>query len=353
MPLAEPDEPEPAAVRLNSAAPPDDLTRIDKLLLGQLGKFMALVPKILSTDQRRPVHDLRVSTRRLQQLLRVRFADPQSRKVRSLLGAFRRARRALGEWRICDVVLDQLAASERRRRRSETRAAWALVREHVISVRERETRRARKRLLKLELLRLVQNLKKLLDGPAGERTAATDESLRATIRSAHSRWQAALALAVKAPKVENVHAFRIEMKRLRYSIELADDLGVPGTKPVLDWLKSLQEAQGRWHDHRELDRMIVRALAEPEVLLAQTRTAVFLLTQVERGRVRDGPELKRLLSAATEGPERAEFDGWLVRYFEPPAEPAPSPAPPPSVAEPADAAGQPPQVTADKESQVV
>ena len=61
---------------------------------------------------------------------------------------------------------------------------------------------------------------------------------------------------VSVPKLgpSNLHAYRIEVKRLRYVLEMADsDRG--GRKPLLDELKLVQKTIGEWHDWMELSRI--------------------------------------------------------------------------------------------------
>src|SRR4030095_14775591 len=60
----------------------------------------------------------------------------------------RRVRRALGEWRNCDVLLDLVERRQRRVRGEAKRRAWELVRAHLLQKRTTEIARARKKLLR-------------------------------------------------------------------------------------------------------------------------------------------------------------------------------------------------------------
>ena len=74
---------------------------LERLLHDRLRKFMSLLPKVLAEDSVEAVHDLRVWSRRLQQVVSTLSTDPLTSETRTMVRALRRARRVLGGWRRC------------------------------------------------------------------------------------------------------------------------------------------------------------------------------------------------------------------------------------------------------------
>lgn len=291
--------------------------RLVNLLHKRQRRFGAVLTKVLSEQTPDAVHDLRVWSRRLQQTLAALFPDSRSHRLRSLRRTLRRARRALGEWRNCDVALQRLARKQRQTRSPEKRRAWALVIDSVRKRRQREVRRARRRLVRLDLFDLAEDVAAVLKAPSPSRDGSST-SPRDIVLAAHAQWQKALAGALEDRRVENIHAFRIQTKRLRYRIELLRDLGAPDTDVPLGWLSSLQDALGGWHDRLELGRCIAAALATPETLQDQPRMCIVLLKELEKENRLAAAELDRLMREASAGPRRTQFDAWTTLHGQAP-----------------------------------
>ena len=90
---------------------------LEHLLRKQLKKFVALVPVVLASGEPEAIHDARVASRRLQQAVSVFFPKPRVDDVKRLCRTPRKVRRALGEWRNCDVLLELVQGRQRRARR--------------------------------------------------------------------------------------------------------------------------------------------------------------------------------------------------------------------------------------------
>jgi len=294
-----------------------DRTRLVNLLRKRLRRFGALLAEVLGEQTPEAIHDLRVWSRRLQQTLTALFPESRSHRLRSLRRTLRRARRTLGAWRNCDVVLQRLARRQRQTRSPEKRRAWALVIDSVRKCREREVRRARRRLVRLGLFDLAEEVEALLKAPGASRDGAS-ASPPDVVSAARAQWQAALARALEDRRVENIHGFRIQTKRLRYRIELLRDLGAQDTAAPLEWLRSLQDALGGWHDRLELGRCIAEALATPETLQDQPRMSIILLKELERESRLGAVELDRLMREASDSPRRTRFDAWAALHDEAP-----------------------------------
>jgi CHAD domain-containing protein len=287
------------------------------LLRKRLRRFAALLAEVLGEQTPDAVHDLRVWSRRLQQTLAALFPASRSHRLRSLRRTLRRSRRALGAWRNCDVVLQRLARRQRQTRSSEKRRAWALVIDSVRNSRQQEVRRARKKLVRLDLFDLAEEVEALLKAPAASRDGASASPFD-IVSSARADWQAALSRALEDRRVENIHGFRIQTKRLRYRIELLRDLGGQDTDAPLEWLKSLQDTLGGWHDRLELGRCIAEALATPERLHDHPRMSIILLTELEKENRLAAAELDGLMREASDSPRRTQFDAWVAIHCEAP-----------------------------------
>ena len=272
-----------------------------RLLDTRLERFLSQASAVMGGDDPETVHDVRVWSRLLQQSLVALFPKPLPEKARRLRRTLRRVRRALGEWRDYDVVL-QLVVRERQRTRSPAkRQAWELVREYLREKRIRQVLRSRQKLLKHNLADFAGRAQRLLERPAGEESAqASVAPLHASIETAWTQWQSALAQAQDTRQARDIHMFRIATKRLRYRIELAHDLEDGDTQPLLDWLKELQEAVGAWHDRQTLHQAIAEALARPEFLPRETDAAHTLLAELERGHSRQGVTVDEIFRLARE-----------------------------------------------------
>ncbi len=313
--------------RSTSVTEAPDRTGLVKLLRKRLRRFLALVSEVLAGESPDAVHDLRVWSRRLQQTLTALFPESRSRKLRSLRRTLRRARRALGGWRNCDVVLQRLVRKERQARRPDKRRAWTLVIDFVRNTRERELRRARKRLLKLGLFSLAKEMEALIEAP-GSNGQVVSASLPEVVSVAGSQWQAALSRALEDRRVENIHGFRIQTKRLRYRLELLHDLGALDTSAAVEWLKSLQDGLGTWHDRRELGRAIAETLTKPEALQDEPRTAIMLLKELEKEQALAVAELEELMREASDSPRRAQFDACMAVWCHAPRQQTDEPSGP-------------------------
>ena len=294
----------------------DDLrARMQKLLAKQLRNFTMLFARVLAEEAPDPVHDLRVCTRRLQEILAALVPEKGSHKARSVRRTLRRVRRALGPWRNCDVALQWISRKERRISKPALKNGWKLARESIAIERERAIQSARRKLYKSGGIMLNQRIQQLTalsiqrlggDDPAGV--------VRRAVAGAAGQAQQALQRAQFDRSVLNIHALRIETKRLRYRIELARELGAVETAGLIRWFKLLQDRLGTWHDFQELSRFITRALAADEVLMMHPRLAIELLREVEKIHAASSREVEELLHTASESEGSRQLDTWLQSY---------------------------------------
>ena len=281
-----------------------------RLLRRRVKKFLALVPEVNAEAKPKTVHDARVWSRRLQQASTAFFPKPRPGKVRRLRRTPRRIRRALGEWRNCDVLLEIVARQRRRTRSEAKRRAWDLVRDYLLQKRSKEIARARKKLLRQDLRDYGARAQKLIDRPPEESPEVLMQRLSDSVRAAWSEWQSTLARALETRAVGDLHALRIATKDLRYRTELLYDVGYKDIKAQLKWLADLQEILGVWHDRQVLNQAVARALARPEFLLRELQGARILLAELEKDRGREAEEIEEIFRLATNHPGRQQMESW-------------------------------------------
>jgi CHAD domain-containing protein len=199
----------------------------------------------------------------------------------------------LGEWRNCDVLLEIVARQQRRTRSEAKRRAWAFVSDYLLEKRSKEVARAGKKLLRQDLGNYAALAHRLLRQPPDERPEILMQRLRDSVQGAWTQWQSALTRAQETRAVNDLHAFRIATKDLRYRTELFYDVGHKEMKAQLKWLADLQEAIGVWHDRKVLHEAVAEAVARAEILLNELQTARILLAELETDRSRQSQDAEK------------------------------------------------------------
>jgi CHAD domain-containing protein len=216
----------------------------------------------------------------------------------------------LGEWRNCDVLLDLVSRQQRRTRSDSKKQAWDLVREHLLQTRAKQVARVGKKLPRQDLVGYAALARDLTGRPPHENPEILLQRLCGSVQRAWTKWQSALARAQQTRAVNDLHAFRVATKDLRYRTELLYDLGHKEMKPQLKWLEELQDTLGIWHDRQVLNEAVARALARPEILLNELAAAQILLTELEKDRSRQGQDGETIFRLATEHPGHEQMDNW-------------------------------------------
>jgi CHAD domain-containing protein len=234
------------------------------LLQTRLDRLVRLVPGVESGEVR-AVHQARVASRRLRELLPVLQLDPaQTRKLGRRL---RKATRGLGAARELDVLqllIDELQESGRHPPR-----ALQQVREGIRTTRGEMSKRHRT--LAADLARILRKLGAAateLEGADRGRSRGWRWALDARVarRAVALRKVVEEAGAVDLP--ERLHVVRIALKKLRYGVELAAEAAGDRTNMDVRSLKRSQELLGRMHDLQVLiDRVrgIQASLAPTDV----------------------------------------------------------------------------------------
>jgi CHAD domain-containing protein len=287
---------------------------LTRLLRKRVKKFVALAPQVHADGNPKIVHDVRVWSRRLQQAVSAFFPKPRSGKVRCLRRVPRRMRRALGEWRNYDVLLEIVARQQRRTRSEAKRRAWALVRDYLLQKRRKEVIRAEKKLRRQDLENFAALSQRLLGQPPEENPEVLMERLRGSARRAWNKWQNALSRAQETRAADDLHGLRIATKDLRYRIELLYDVGHRQVKAQLDWLAELQEALGVWHDRQVLHEAVAEALSQAEMLLNELQAARILLAELEANQSRQSRDVEKIFRLAIEHAANHQMESSSETY---------------------------------------
>lgn len=290
--------------------------QLEKLLRERVRKCVTLLPKVLGEDDPEAVHDLRVWSRRLQQVVVTLFPGSQLPEARVMVRALRRARRSLGGWRDCDVVIALLSRKIRYARNPEQKEAWERALATARRKLQREKRRARRKIANRKLFTLAQRAEDLIEQRSLE--SPSDDNvfvaLEAAVAEAYSEWRDGLTRARSTNDATVIHAFRIQTKRLRYRIELLRDVGSSSARSALASLRSLQDELGRWHDGLALARIIAEALADPDYLLAQPLCAAAILRKLDREAAHQLRRVHDLLARTDQQVDRSPLHEAVVEF---------------------------------------
>lgn len=302
------DDAQPVAVQAapQTAAAAAMQRALTRLFRNRLKKFLTLAPEVRANAEAKTIHDARVWSRRLQQAIDALFPRPRSAKVRRLRRTPRRIRRALGEWRNCDVLLEIVAHEQRRTRSAAKRQAWAGVREYLSQKRTKEVARAWKRLVREDIGDYAARAQRVLRQATDESPDILMQRLDDSVQKARIAWQASLRRGQETRAADDLHRLRISTKVLRYRTELLYDVGAKHLKPQLKWLAALQDALGLWHDRQVFQRAVAESLARPEVLLNEMQAVRILLADVEKDRSAQAKDVEKIFRLAMESPENQQ-----------------------------------------------
>jgi CHAD domain-containing protein len=201
------------------------------------------------------IHNARIATRRIRELLPLIAHERRSGHPNSdLENCFKRMGRSFGRVRDTDVRVALLASLERRI--PHAAPTLVIVRQQRERERLKRVRKLIKRLERLEAPRIVASL------------VYRRAPLRAAMFGARGPWRRDLRTLMVAraratgEAIERAtgiyfpnrtHATRIAIKRLRYAMEIANEIGHADlTAPIRD-LKKSQDILGELHDREDLN----------------------------------------------------------------------------------------------------
>lgn len=216
------------------------------ILRSRLNELSSLLPAVRDADVD-AVHDARVVTRRLREILPV--VSVSDAKASETIERVRRAGRAMGKVRELDVLQTLLADLEGRA----TFAARALevMRGEVRDAQATARRRMVKELERLKLDALDSQLRhhstwaSFQIARSGERWA---RRLRTRVGERASALGEALKGVTGVYMPNRSHAARVAVKKLRYAVEIAGETGLWRSPDTIRALRRAQASLGDIHD---------------------------------------------------------------------------------------------------------
>ncbi len=322
-------------------APSPEWIKLQALALRQLDRFMSLEPKVLRGEEPEAIHDMRVASRRLQQVLDLVYPPPAPREVRRLRRRIQRCRRALGEVRNCDVLLQRLEKSLSRKRNSR-REIWETTRDYLRERRSDSFDKALWKLGKTNVAALYVGLKEHLAvngaGPQhGNSSQLLPESQALDApqfyervgRSLESLWKDFVEKAAEShrqPQASTLHGVRIAAKRLRYLVEVIEEFEVPGSRESAAWLRGLQQHLGDWHDLEVMEGVLTEMVARPKFVRDHLEMASDVLRLIRRNRRGKRTFEEKYLQVTRHSAEYERTKRWATHLSSSPAAVFPPPA---------------------------
>jgi CHAD domain-containing protein len=198
------------------------------------------------------VHEGRVATRRIRELLALVPAVPGRDGEANVAAAYQMMGRALGKVRDIDVQIALIRDLEAHA--PQTAPSLVLVRQDHEQERLAKMRRLIKTLERLDVDALLHLVGK--GHPAGLRRRLTSTGWRQQLRRlVVERSRTAIDAIAHATGVyfpNRAHRARIAIKQLRYAAEIAQAIGFSEMQPAIGALKRGQETLGDLHDRQVL-----------------------------------------------------------------------------------------------------
>jgi CHAD domain-containing protein len=232
------------------------------------------------------VHQARVATRRLREALPVVGAGLDEKNVRKLRRRMRKLTCLFGAVRQCDVAIGML--EQHVTQGLVTAPAAELV--HAVLQQERDAARATltESLDEQKVARWMHDVE-FFNEQLGQPHFTADSSWRIVLARRLLSRSEALRVAMNEAGMlfvsERLHAVRKALKRMRYSVELASELGGRKLDAMLSELKDGQDTLGELHDTDVLMAYVDRAKeTAPPADAAVHASLESLLTKLEAER---------------------------------------------------------------------
>ncbi len=264
--------------------------RLELALAARLDRARRLLDAV-AAEQRvspRQAHQVRVVSRKAQAAVKTTAVLTLGKGDGALLKQLRSIRRAAGEVRNLDVVIDWLAEQEEQRTRAVAFALGMLCAQRDSAagrfIQWADARR-RDRFARAVRDRLDCVAKQLASLRDDEASRALGEAVERAGEKARRRTKEAL----ERPSVEATHKARLALKRLRYAVEfVADAAGArESCQPALQELAMVQDALGRRNDAAERVQLLRRLCAHAERAGAPSSLVEEMRRMVRRCTVED------------------------------------------------------------------
>ena len=220
-------------------------------------RLLASIANLVQQPKSKGVHFYRTSLRRFEAWSEVFHPQTDSRQ-KDALKFLDKLRRASGKLRDSEVHLDLL-------RQLETdRAAEKKKLEKALKARRNSFEKRLRELLRDPILASIWRTLSSLDrAPSGIDELETFHAVKGMTTLALDEYRAFVQRHGKI-SAENLHEYRLECKRFRYTAELAGD--APEVQALVETWKSVQDIIGEWHDYLTLFDLANDVLGDSPVL---------------------------------------------------------------------------------------
>ncbi|HXH50160.1 MAG TPA: CHAD domain-containing protein [Terriglobia bacterium] len=320
--------------RENNGAREREWAGVSALAIKHLDRCVSLEPKVLQGDDADAIHDLRVATRRLQQVIDLIYPSPHSGEIRKLYRGLKRCRSSLSEVRNYDVLLERVDAALSRKRTAR-REAWEAIGEYLRDLRSARLEKSLRKLAKANLSAIYVRLKEFLPsngkseyvaGSSGRNGAeshlAADqfyERLSDALKSVWTELEQEVAQSRHERDASVLHRTRIAAKRARYLIEVIHAFEVPGSGDALIWLRSLQTQLGDWHDLVVFEESVIGMLADRDFLRDHLEMAIQIERLIMRNRALKSKFERKYFEMTRDRTGFLKTRGWVRRMIDSPA----------------------------------
>ena len=231
--------------------------------LRKLRKSLKCFPK---DPPAKAVHQLRTQARRMEAIAAVLMFD-QDGQARDLLKTVAALRRAAGEVRNMDVLIDNTQRLAEGELREGDQGCLEKLVDHLRAIRVRsaselhEAVTERRKAALHDLKRYSKQVEKVLLArkPGSVQVAAPNKQTGASLRVDPTTVALDFAAALRhwpRLRADNIHPFRVKVKGLRYVVELAEE----ADDEFVSALDDVKDRIGEWHDWHELRRIARKVL---------------------------------------------------------------------------------------------
>jgi CHAD domain-containing protein len=290
-----------------------------------MDKFIDLFPLVLRNEDLLAVNRMRITCRRLEQILELVYVNPRPRHIAKLQRRLKLCRRTLGKLRDCDALL---AVAERSiAAKTREKDAWEILRDYLKTIRQRTARITLTKLGRVNLAIPYLRVKRDLDlngrhrnsvGRATTNRGATEIIYQHILRSLDSRWVKFAATVEKShndPCEHVIHAMRIAAKRLRYLTEVMAKLHIEGSEEALAWLKSLQRTVGIWHDFEIMERLLRNILAHRKFFHVERLTESHIQNLIRHNRETKKESTARFFAMTRNSRDYQQVKKWALQLI--------------------------------------
>ena len=291
---------------------------VRELGLRRLRHFTTLISKAGHMGKPKTIHDIRVASRRLQQILDYLYPAPRPPSIRRLRSRLRRSRRILGKLRDYDVFIASIDKRLKSKRLAQRQALIA-VHDRLKQRRVKLMKKARERFDKEDVPDLCSQLNSLLNN-SGLQTAAEKfppprpEAMDIAWKRLWRDFSGEVAESLREPRPVNIHGVRIKAKRLRYLLEVIEELGNPHAEMALVWLRRLQQQLGDWHDLEVQEKILLKINSRQALSSAAVKNSSLsdLIDEMHAAKV----NIERAcLQMVGDDREWVQLHQWMTKHF--------------------------------------